>query len=75
MKGGKEGRMEGMEVGRKKEKEKKARSSCYGSAETNPPSIHEDVGSNHGLAQDLVLPELWYRLQTWLRSPTAVVVV
>ena len=27
------------------------RSSCHGSVETNPTSIHEDVGSIPGLAQ------------------------
>ena len=54
----------------KTKKKKKKRNNCLGSshcgaAETNPTSIHEDVGSTPGLPQrvgDLALLWLWRRL-------------
>ena len=58
---------------------RKFRSSCCGTAETNPTSIHEDVDSIPGLdhlVRDPVLPfELWHRSKTQLRSHIAVAVV
>ena len=48
------------------------------SAVMNPTSIHEDVVSIPGLTQwakDLVLLELWYRLQKRLRSCIVVAVL
>ena len=48
-----------------------------GAVETNPTSIHEDVGLIPDLPQwvmNTALYELWGKLQTWLRSGVAVVV-
>ena len=53
-------------------------SSCWGSGETNPTTIHEDVGSTPGLLQwvgDVACREVWCRLQTWFRSCLPVAVV
>ena len=53
----------------------KGRSSCSGSVETNPTSIHEDSGSNPGLTQwvgDPAMCELWFRSQMQLGSPVTV---
>ena len=44
-------------------------SSCRGSEEMNPTSTHEDLGSIPGLTQWGC--ELWYSLQTCLRSGIA----
>ena len=41
-------------------------------------SVHKDAGLILGLTQwvkDLVLPDLWYRLQIWLGSGVVVAVV
>ena len=54
------------------------RSSRRGAAEMNPTSTHANVGLIPGLAQwtqYLRLLELWCRLQMWLQSGVAVVVV
>ena len=59
-------------------KEEKPGVCCYGSANTNLTSSHEDVGLISGLAQwveDPLLLWLWYRSQMWLRSCAAEAVV
>ena len=52
---------------------KQPRSSCHGSVEMNPTSIHEDTGLVSGL-RIRGCCELWCRLQTELVSGIAVAV-
>ena len=59
-------------------KKRKSRSSLCGAIETNPTSIHEDVGRIPDPAQWVRIQrccELWCRSQKWLGSGIAVAVV
>ena len=56
----------------------RGRSSCCGSAVTNPTGIHEDVGLTLAMLSGLRIwhrSELWCRLQMQLRSGVHVAVV